>query len=308
MKNNRVSGVVGIGAYRSNFNAGFDSKPKKLPDGTIFASDVAIKRSMRDALSEMGEPVFYKKTMAYDEKKGNSKVVTIEERYANMFGDEVKDRLKVLKQLMTATDVRMFGVLYTGKTSNIGYRGTVQFAQGLNVDKETEEVKMDITAPFSSNEKESSTIGKKHFTDEAHYLYNFVIDPAENRQYIQNGWLDEEEVFSERDYEAFKDAAKVCATRINTAAKVACFNEFALFVELKEDSKKYLIDLANLIKVTRGEDKTKYDLNELMRSLIDSPVVTDIEKVEIYAETNKVELIGLQMEAPFDIHVKSIFE
>lgn len=307
MKKNRVFGVVGIGAKMANWNADFTTRPKTLPDGTIFGSDVAIKRSIRDAMDEMNEKIFYRKTMIIDKKKDVAKAATIEERFELLYGPEPKDRRETLKKLMEATDVRTFGVLYTGK-NNIGFRGTVQFTQGLNVDSETEIVVQDITAPFSTAENESSTIGKKVFTDEAHYLYNFSLNPAENKEFIRNGWLNEDEVFSEKDYEVFKETTKFCATRINTAAKVACYNEFSLFVELKQESEKYLTDLASLITVSRNDHRVTYDITELLKSLVASAAALQIDKLEIYVDTNKVDLISEEIASPFAIETKSIFE
>lgn len=45
--NKRVYGILGISSVMGNWNADFSGYPKSLSDGTIFASDKALKYPMK---------------------------------------------------------------------------------------------------------------------------------------------------------------------------------------------------------------------------------------------------------------------
>ena len=75
------------------------------------------------------------------------------------------------------------------------------------------------------------------------------------------------EGYTEDDYRNFKRTALVCATSFATNAKVGCENEFALFIETKQDV--YLPNLTPYITFQKGEEKNTISVScgELLKEL-----------------------------------------
>ena len=46
--NNRVFGCVVVKSINSNYNADFSGQPRTLPDGTVYATDKALKYAIRN--------------------------------------------------------------------------------------------------------------------------------------------------------------------------------------------------------------------------------------------------------------------
>ena len=66
--NNRVYGCAIIKSVNSNYNADFSGQPRKLPNGKVYATDKALKYTVRNYLKEvLGERIFYFKSL--DEKQ-----------------------------------------------------------------------------------------------------------------------------------------------------------------------------------------------------------------------------------------------
>ena len=84
---NRVFGCVLIKSINSNFNADFSHQPRTLPDGTVYATDKALKYSVRNFLKNAfpTEKIFYSKSM-----DGKMQPRTLDERYQSYFGDYPK--------------------------------------------------------------------------------------------------------------------------------------------------------------------------------------------------------------------------
>lgn len=82
--NNRVYGAAIIKSINSNYNADFSGQPRKLPNGTVYATDKALKYSIRNYWKDIftDEKVFFFKS--YDEML---KPRTLDERYLELFKD-----------------------------------------------------------------------------------------------------------------------------------------------------------------------------------------------------------------------------
>lgn len=286
--NKRVYGVIGISSIMANWNADFSGYPKTISDGRTFGSDKALKYPMKKMWENEGKKVLYIKSMKFAEKKGEVSLVprSLKERYEFLFGeaakDGAKDSRKVLTNLMMAVDVKNFGATYAESGNNIAITGAVQIGQGFNVYEMTEPQEQQILSPFRDSSKEgesgeearNSSLGTKIVSDEAHYLYPFAINPATYKELMELGVT---EGYTEEDYRNFKRTALVCATSFATNAKAGCENEFALFVETKQDV--YLPNLASYITFQKGEEKNTISVScgELLKELAD-----DILSVEIY--------------------------
>lgn len=289
--NKRVYGVIGISSIMANWNADFSGYPKTISDGRTFGSDKALKYPMKKMWDNEGKKVLYIKSMRLSENKGEISLVprSLKERYDILFGETdkaaAKDSKKVLTNLMTAVDVKNFGATYAESENNIAITGAVQIGQGFNIYEDTQAQEQQILSPFRDASKESekgeaknSTLGTKIVSDEAHYVYPFVINPMAYKELEE---LEVTEGYTQEDYDNFKRTALVSATSYATNAKEGCENEFALFVETKPDV--YLPNLTQYITFEKGAEKNTISVKceELLKGLEER-----ILSVEIYYNPN----------------------
>ena len=236
---NRVYGVIGIKSRMSNWNADFTGRPKSTSDGSVFGSDKAFKYPIKKMWEIEGEKVLYVKS--YKNEKGNLRARTLSERFEQLFKTEVKsikDKKELVKYLFSATDVKNFGATFAEGANNISITGAVQIGQGLNKYEDTTVEIQDILSPFvDSNKKDTAqntSIGKKVVSNEAHYFYPFSVNPENYDIYTKE--IEDLEGYTREDYEKFKKGCLIAATAYNTNSKSGCENEFAIFVECKENS------------------------------------------------------------------------
>lgn len=265
--NKRIYGVIGISSIMANWNADFSGYPKTISDGRTFGSDKALKYPMKKMWENEGKKVLYIKSMKFTENKGETSLVprSLKERYDFLFGEaskeDAKNSKKVLTNLMAAVDVKNFGATYAESGNNIAITGAVQIGQGFNVYDQTEPQEQQILSPFRDASKDSSkegekgeaknsTLGTKIVSDEAHYMYPFVINPQAYKELVE---LEVTDGYTQEDYENFKRTSLVCATSYATNSKEGCENEFALFVETEPDV--YLPNLTSYISFRKAEDK-----------------------------------------------------
>lgn len=260
---NRVYGVIGIRSIMANWNADFTGFPKTISTGEVFGSDKALKYPMKKMWDSQGKKVLYIKSFLIDEGKGKKKdseevslrPKSLKERYDEIFETDLKeekDKVKVIKNLFTAVDVKNFGATFAEEKNNFSITGAVQIGQGFNKYEDSYAEEQQILSPFRDSTKDDadqSTLGTKIVSNEAHYFYPFVVNPQAYREYVKLGFT---EGYTEEDYHNFKEAALVSATYFNTNAKVGCENEFSLFIEVTEGT--YLPDLAQYITFNKEED------------------------------------------------------
>lgn len=285
--NKRVYGVIGIASIMANWNADFSGYPKATSDGTVFGSDKALKYPMKKMWEEQGEKVVYIKSMKLE--KGKLVPRTLKERYEQLFGKESlkkgSDSAEVLKNLFSAVDVKNFGATFAEADNNISITGAVQIGQGFNYYEESEALEQPILSPFrdpKAEDAKNSTLGTKIVSDEAHYFYPFVINPKAYQEFVELGVT---EGYTEEDYQKFKKAAVSAATSFATNAKEGCENEFALFVETKENC--YLPNLTTYLSFEKGEKENTVHLKcgEMFKQM-----QKEILSVQIYYNTRSIRL------------------
>ncbi len=243
----RVYGVIGIGVKMANWNADFTGRPKSTSGGEIFGSDKALKYPMKKMWESEGKNVLFIKS--WKEEKGVIVPKQLGERYTSLYGKiDKKNTKEVIKNLFKSIDVKNFGATFAEEGQNISITGAVQFGQGFNKFEDTNIEVQDILSPFQNSKKEDSqqsTLGTKIVVDEAHYFYGFSINPKNYDEYREI--LGEDfEGYREEDYKEFKRVALTSATLFATNSKFGCDNEFALFVECRDDE-CYLPDLSQYI-------------------------------------------------------------
>ena len=287
--NKRVYGVLGISSIMANWNADFSGYPKSMSDGTVFGSDKALKYPMKKMWDNEGKKVLYIKSMKFSEKDGSLVPKSMKERYEEIFEikdlKEEKETKQILKNLMSAVDVKNFGASFAESVAkvNVSITGAVQFGQGFNKYEGTVAEEQQILSPFRDSSKESktdeeaknSTLGTKITSNEAHYFYPFVINPMAYRELEKLGVT---EGYTEEDYKNFKRTALVAVTSYATNAKEGCENEFAIFVETEPDL--YLPNLSEYIGFEKGEQKNCINLEACAQIL--QGVQEKIKNVEIY--------------------------
>ena len=299
---NRVYGVVGIKSVMANWNADFTGRPKSTSKGDIFGSDKAFKYPIKKMWEseDKNAKVLYVKSYKTD-NKGNLQARTLAERFEQLFGKnvkDIKDKKEILKNLFSAVDVKNFGATFAEGSNNISITGAVQVGQGLNKYEDSNIEIQDILSPFVDATKkdtaQNTSIGKKIVSDEAHYFYPFSVNP-ENYDIYTNE-IEDLQGYTREDYEKFKRGCLYAATAYNTNSKMGCENEFALFVECKENSKLYLANLDQYIKFEKQEEgKNIIDISELEEILEQENVKTQIEKIEIYYNSYTTDLVGAKV-------------
>ncbi|MDE6961772.1 MAG: type I CRISPR-associated protein Cas7 [Lachnospiraceae bacterium] len=308
--NKRVYGVLGISSIMANWNADFSGYPKTTSDGETFGSDKALKYPMKKMWDNEGKKVLYIKSMRFSEGKKGEEVTliprTLKERYEFLFQVEdlknCKDIKEVLRNLMSAVDVKNFGATFAESGSNISITGAVQIGQGFNKYDGTNPEEQQILSPFRADTKEdteakNSTLGTKIVSNEAHYFYPFVINPLAYKELTELGVT---EGYTEEDYQNFRRTAIVSATSFATNAKVGCENEFALFVETKADT--YLPNLSEYVDFEKTEEKNRIILScaEFLDQMKDH-----VEKIDIYYNPHTTDLQGVPENASlYDIRIQ----
>lgn len=308
--NKRVYGVLGVSSIMANWNADFSGYPKTTSDGETFGSDKALKYPMKKMWDNEGKPVLYIKSMRFSESKKGEEVTliprTLKERYEFLFHvddlKDCKDIKEILKNLMSAVDVKNFGATFAESGSNISITGAVQIGQGFNKYEGTNPEEQQILSPFrdandSKGEAKNSTLGTKIVSNEAHYFYPFVINPMAYKEFVELGVT---EGYTEEDYQNFRRTAIVSATSFATNSKVGCENEFALFVETEADT--YLPSLTEYIDFEKTETKNKIILScaEFLEAMGDA-----IKKIDIYYNPHTTKLQGVPKHASlFDIRTQ----
>lgn len=291
--NNRVFGCAIIKSINSNYNADFSSQPRTLPNGIVYATDKALKYSVRNYWKNvLEENIFYFKTL-----NDQMSPRTLDETYELHFGkftdekDKVKLRLSVLKNIFSSLDVRLFGGTYAGKT-NISIHGTCQITHGVNRYNENIIYSEQIMSPFRNPGEKSSdntmtTLGTQSKLQEGHYVHHFSINPqniADDIKRVNVTGL------TDNDIDKLKEGLRRGVTYYDSAAKSGSENELLLWIQLKEGSKIVLPSLVELVDVT---SEKVIDLSKIKLLLQKEMIQVEIERIELYYNKGITEVINI---------------
>lgn len=283
---NRVFGCAIIKAINANYNADFTHQPRTLPDGTVYATDKALKYTVRNYLAKQftSEKVFYFKSFS-EEMQPRS----LKENYTNHFGEfpkvdkkeVVKARKIVLENLLKCIDVRLFGGTFAEEGANLSLHGTVQFTHGINRFVEGVIYSEQISSPFrNSNEKSTdsmqTTLGTQFKLKEGHYVHHISVNPRNLEEMSKAG---NSAGLTTNDIDKLKEALRNGATFYDSSSKAGVENELLLWVQLKEGSKLVLPSFVELVMINASKD---IDLEKLTAILAKENVKQETEKVEIY--------------------------
>ena len=294
---NRVYGCTIVKAINSNYNADFTHQPRTMPDGTVYATDKALKYTVRNYLKQVHptDKVFYFKVLSPEMQPQ-----TLDETYERFFGaipakkgkgGDADVRKAVAKNLLSCLDVRLFGGTYAGKT-NLSIHGPVQITHGVNRYEENAIYSEQIMSPFrnpgdKSADSTQSTLGSQYKLQEGHYVHHFSVNPhnLDNLAVLSGG-----ESLNTDDIDKLKSGLSSGCTFYDSSAKAGTENELMLWVQLKAKSKLVLPSFVNLISV--GEDKV-IDLIKINSLLSKSHIKEQIEKIELYYDSGITQVKGI---------------
>ena len=300
---NRAYGFAVIKAINSNYNADFSGQPRTLPNGQVYATDKALKYTVRNYLKDTypNEKVFYFKRL-------NSELnpLSLDNAYTTVFPehkdlDAKKSDTKsiVIKDILSCIDIRLFGSTFAKKAKGgniaLSLHGPVQINHGVNIWSEGNIFSEQITSPFNSDadsKNEQTTIGRQSKLEEGHYVHHFSINPKNIEEIALHG-QEGTQTLSENDIELLKEALRKGATYYDSAAKAGTENEILFYVELNENSKLVLPNFTEMVKIDDNKDKGKryFDLEAIKNEL--DKYKGEIAKCEIYFNSNNVEIKNL---------------
>jgi CRISPR-associated protein Csh2 len=294
---NRVFGCAIIKSINSNYNADFTHQPRTLPDGTVYATDKALKYTVRNYLAKnfTDEKIFYFKSLNAEMQPRD-----LEQTYSKHFGefpkadkkDPAKVRKAVLENLLECIDVRLFGGTFASSGANLSLHGTVQITHGINRFVEGIIYSEQISSPFrNSNEKSAesmqTTLGTQFKLKEGHYVHHFSVNPR-NLEEMANAVASEG--LTKEDTAKLKEALCNGATFYDSAAKAGTENELVLWVQLKENAKLVLPSLVDLVEVNADGE---IDLSKVSTLLSKEHIQKQLEKVEVFFDPTVTRVINL---------------
>jgi CRISPR-associated protein Csh2 len=300
--NSRVFGCVIIKSINSNYNADFTHQPRTLPDGTVYATDKALKYTIRNFFNKVytNEKVFYFKRLNDDLNP-----LDLVGMYKQVFQTEIevdaKDR--ILNNLLSCLDIKLFGATFAPKGDkqkgkNISIHGPVQINHGVNRFPENNIYSEQIMSPFSNPKEKKgkdstsdvettepgmTTLGSQSKLHEGHYVHHFSINPLNVKDSFEliNKGKEEKVGFTNQDIEKLKEAMRKGATYYDSASKAGTENELLLWVELNENSKAVLPNVTELINISRNQEKkVTIDLDGVAKLLKGNK--NEIQKIELY--------------------------
>lgn len=301
----RVYGAVIVKSLDSNFNADFTHSPRTLPDGTVYATDKALKYTVRDYIRKYSPS----EKLMYVQREGKDfKPLTLEQSYGLLFpeqkkeSDETKHRLAVLTNLLSCIDIRLFGATFAIKGANTSIHGPVQVNHGINRFPANEIYSEQIKAPFASEAgADMTTIGSQTNLREGHYVFHITVNPKNIEEIAKAATHDG---ISTDDITKLKEALTRGVTALDSSRKIGSENEALLWVTLKADSTKHLPNFTELISVKIDTEKSEKRVIHCERiAEVLARVSAEIDSIELHynpTTTSVVGLTGLTVKA-FDI-------
>jgi CRISPR-associated protein Csh2 len=101
--NNRVFGCVIVKSINSNYNADFSGQPRTLPNGTVYATDKALKYAIKNYIKDIkGE----KSLLYFKRLNAEFNPFDLPSAYKDIFNTEVKsdDKKAILKNILGKID------------------------------------------------------------------------------------------------------------------------------------------------------------------------------------------------------------
>jgi len=293
---NRAYGFAVIKAINSNYNADFSGQPRTLPNGQIYATDKALKYTVRNYINDMysSKKVFYFKRLneAMQPLSLDHAYVSVFPEHKDLDAKKPDTKSIIIKDILSCIDIRLFGSTFAKKAKSgniaLSIHGPVQVNHGVNIWNEGNIYSEQITSPFNSKEdssNEQTTIGRQSKLEEGHYVHHFSINPK-NLEDIASHGLEGTQFLSESDIELLKEGLRKGVTYYDSAAKAGSENEILFYVELKEGSKLVLPNFTEMVNMSDSKENGKryFDLDNIKNEM--KKYSSEISKCEIYYNQN----------------------
>ncbi len=311
--NKFAQGLLIVRAKNSSFNSDFSGLPRRLPDdyGTIYATDKALKYCVRKYLHDKGEKIFVwrrkdpetglpfnidKNYIYFFEKIPKKKIKM------NKKEEEIVDKNEMLMNILSCIDSRLFGFTYAGET-NISVTGPIQLSYGINKMNENQFYTNQILSPYQdvkNEEAQHQTLGSETKTLEAHYVYDFIINP--NNLISTLEFIPEAKskglLLQESDITLFKEAMCKGVSSVTSSSKIGSDSELFMFVEMNADKKDGRVEshilplMEDHVKISNNDGKTTIDLENVFDSL-NASYKKCISSVDLYYDNNETEISGI---------------
>lgn len=289
--NNKCFGIIGLNCVNSNWNGDFTGSPRKQ-NGEFVASPFAIKYAIKNQWNKSQKVLGFKSYEVI--KKNKTKVFSLrdlKQRFIYLTGqDPTKiSKEEIIPLLMSCIDVFNFGTAFAIKDKNISIQGAIQFNTGINKYEGASVERVEVLSPFRNSSKvdsEQTTIGDRAYLTEAHFFYNFTVNPHNYDVFADV--IDGFEGYTREAYEQFKETSLSAVSNLNSVSKVGCENEFAMFVELKEESLANCNNINHLVAFRKEDGINVIDLELVTNEL--KALEDDIASIEIYYNPNTTKL------------------
>ncbi len=300
--NNRVFGIVVVKSIVSNYNADFSGQPRTLPNGKVYATDKALKYTIKNYLKNVYSEEYI---LFFKRLKREFSPYDLSEAYEARFNKEIKNEEStvIAKNLLSCIDVRLFGATFAPKGDgisgkNISVHGPVQVNHGQNIWCENNIFSEQIMSPFrnpgeeGSENKQATTLGRQSKLEEGHYLHHFSINPQNLSDISVLAGADAKKL-SIDDIEKLKEAMRRGVTWYDSASKAGCENELLFWVQIKENSKIVLPNFTSLINTMDEKVDGKVVFDFLKANVVILKNREEIEKIEIYYNKTTTEIVNL---------------
>lgn len=270
IKNNRSYLLQTVISKNGSWNSDFNHSPKRYED-TFFASDRALKYSVRNLMEQMGKNILIKKWVK-DIKPGKKSDST---ELAIMTSKELKEHIKkTYKKDFSSVfwefeDVRHFGMVYDG----LGIHGVVQISQGIDLFGQGIVYTDDLTGRMvfeskSDKNKETRGMATREFLSEAHFAYDISVNPS-NLHFLHELEDYKNCTYNESDYELLIECLENGPRNVKSTQKMNCYTGFMIQIDMKDGVKTLLADLQGklIIEPEKVDGKVVYDLSEVFSYL-----------------------------------------
>lgn len=283
-----------------SWNNDFNHSPKSY-NNQYYASDRALKYSVRYLMEQMGKDVFIKKWIkgtGKGKKGSGTSVVNV------MTSKELKEHIKkVYKKdfseiFWTFDDVRQFGLVY----DNIDMHGVVQISQGLDFYKQGVLYADDLTGRMvfeskSEKNKETRGMATREMLSEAHFVYDISVNPKNIAMYAAiEGY--EQCVYTQEDYKLLLTCLEDGPRNVKSTQKTNCYTGFMLQIDLKEDEKTLIGDLQGklIIEPEKINHRVVYDISAVfsyLANIKNQAANNPFEHVAIKYDSSSIQLKGI---------------
>lgn len=311
---NRCYGIMIIKSENSNFNADFTGSPRRLPneEGTIYATDKALKYAIRKFWIDNDEKVFVWKTFKKKDDAEEYVPFTLEQRFQNMQEILIKeghDKDKVASALYVFSkciDTKLFGITFAMKAGggrenkNISLTGPVQISYGVNRMKQNIVYSNDIMSPYPTEEGKASTLGSEMKAAKVYYVYDFVINPSNiTNHYEQCEEVKEMMAMKKSDIDRLMKAFNNAVTNMNSTTKIGSENVLTLLVTLNKDSQIQIPMMKNMVSIDSTDDKDTIDLSSINSMLKQDSIKNNIGQKVLYrcVDESQLSIEGFEKEA-----------